>query len=48
LRSSAAREAGKLLRAALRKVTVEPVIGQIKQARGFRQFLMRGLASVTA
>lgn len=32
----------------LRKVTVEPVFGQIKQARGFRQFLMRGLASVKA
>ena len=26
----------------LRKRTVEPVFGQIKQARGFRQFLMRG------
>ena len=32
----------------LRKVTVEPVFGQIKQARGFRQFLMRGLANVQA
>lgn len=32
----------------LRKVTVEPVFGQIKQARGFRQFLTRGLASVQA
>lgn len=28
----------------LRKPTVEPVFGQIKQARGFRQFLLRGLA----
>ena len=28
----------------LRKQTVEPVFGQIKQARGFRQFLLRGLA----
>ena len=27
----------------LRKQTVEPVFGQIKEARGFRQFLMRGL-----
>jgi transposase len=27
----------------LRKQTVEPVIGQIKAARGFRQFLCRGL-----
>jgi transposase len=26
-----------------RKQTVEPVFGQIKQARGFRQFLLRGL-----
>ena len=30
----------------LRKETVEPVFGQIKQARGFRQFLLRGLAKV--
>ena len=29
-----------------RKVIVEPVIGQIKQARGFRQFLRRGLERV--
>ena len=27
----------------LRKETVEPVFGQIKQGRGFRQFLLRGL-----
>ena len=26
--------------------TVEPVFGQIKQGRGFRQFLMRGLEKV--
>src|SRR5262249_8655148 len=26
--------------------TVEPVFGQIKQARGFRQFLLRGLKKV--
>jgi len=25
---------------------VEPVFGQIKAARGFRQFLLRGLAKV--
>jgi transposase len=31
---------------ALRKMIVEPVIGQIKQARGVRQFLRRGLANV--
>ncbi len=30
----------------LRKQVVEPVFGQIKQARGFRQFLRRGLAAV--
>jgi hypothetical protein len=29
-----------------RKETVEPVLGQIKDARGFRQFLMRGLDNV--
>ena len=31
---------------ATRKVIVEPVFGQIKQVRGFRQFLLRGLAKV--
>ncbi len=31
---------------AKRKTIVEPVFGQIKQARGFRQFLLRGLAKV--
>ena len=30
-------------RYALRMETVEPVFGQIKQGRGFRQFLLRGL-----
>ena len=30
----------------LRKQTVEPVFGQIKQARGFRQFLLRGKEKV--
>lgn len=35
-------------RYALRKQTVEPVFGQIKGARGFRQFLMRGLGKVKA
>ncbi|MFL5365290.1 MAG: transposase, partial [Myxococcales bacterium] len=33
---------------ARRKAVVEPVFGQIKQARGLRQFLMRGLANVRA
>jgi transposase len=32
----------------LRKQIVEPVFGQIKQARGFRQFLLRGIEKVTA
>jgi Transposase DDE domain/Transposase domain (DUF772) len=32
----------------LRKQVVDPVFGQIKQARGFRQFLLRGLAKVKA
>ena len=31
---------------AARKAIVEPVIGQIKQARGFRQFLLRGIEKV--
>jgi transposase len=31
---------------ATRKTIVEPVFGQIKQARGFRQFLLRGLKKV--
>lgn len=31
----------------LRKEVVEPVFGQIKQARGFRQFLLRGLNKVS-
>ena len=31
---------------AVRKTIVEPVFGQIKQARGFRQFLLRGIAKV--
>ena len=29
-----------------RKTVVEPMFGQIKQARGFRQFRFRGLAAV--
>jgi len=31
---------------AARKCVVEPVFGQIKQARGFRQFLLRGIRKV--
>ena len=32
----------------LRKQVVEPVFGQIKQGRGFRQFLLRGVKKVRA
>ena len=35
-------------RYALRMETVEPVFGQIKAGRGFRQFLLRGLEKVQA
>jgi transposase len=38
-------QAGKAVYAA-RKTIVEPVFGQIKQARGFRQFLLRGIEKV--
>jgi len=38
-------KAGKAVYAA-RKCVVEPVFGQIKQARGFRQFLLRGIRKV--
>jgi hypothetical protein len=33
-------------RCRLRKQIVEPMLGQFKQARGFRQFLPRGLNKV--
>jgi transposase len=42
------KRAGPRSRYRLRKQTVEPVIGQIKQARGFRQFLLRGFRKVEA
>jgi transposase len=42
------RRAGYRSRYRLRKQIVEPVFGQIKQERGFRQFLMRGIEKVTA
>ena len=38
--------AGRRSRYRLRKTLPEPVFGQIKQARGFRQFLLRGLVNV--
>jgi transposase len=40
------RRAGRRSRYRLRKQVVEPVFGQIKHARGFRQFLLRGLDQV--
>ena len=40
------RRAGHRSRYRLRKQIVEPVFGQIKHARGFRQFLLRGLDKV--
>jgi len=42
------KRGGRRSRYRLRKQTVEPVFGQIKQARGFRQFLLRGLKNVRA
>jgi transposase len=40
------RRAGRRSRYRLRKQVVEPVFGQIKAARGFRQFLLRGIEKV--
>lgn len=40
------KRAGRRSRYRLRKQIVEPVFGQIKHARGFRQFLLRGLDRV--
>ena len=42
------KRAGYRSRCRLPKQIVEPVFGQIKQARGFRQFLLRGLEAVQA
>lgn len=42
------KRAGHRSRYRLRKQIVEPVFGQIKQARGFRQFLLRSLEAVQA
>jgi transposase len=42
------KRAGWRSRYRLRKQIVEPVFGQIKQARGFRQFLLRGIEKVQA
>jgi len=42
------KRAGWRSRYRFRKQIVEPVFGQIKQARGFRQFLLRGIENVRA
>jgi transposase len=42
------KKAGRRSRYRLRKQVVEPVFGQIKMARGFRQFLLRGSENVAA
>src|SRR5881398_1808648 len=46
--SAKLRRAGYRSRYRLRKQVVEPVFGQIKEARGFRQFLLRGIEKVKA
>ena len=40
------RRAGRRSRYRLRKQVIEPVFGHIKQARGFRPFLLRSLTKV--
>lgn len=40
------KRGGRRSRYRLRKITVEPVFGQTKEGRGFRQFLLRGLDKV--
>jgi Transposase DDE domain len=47
MREILASQEGKA-RYALRKSTVEPVFGQIKEARGIRRFRLRGLFKVTS
>ena len=44
---AAMRRGGHNSRYRLRKITIEPVFGQIKQSRGFRQFLLRGRRKVS-
>ena len=46
--STKLKRAGYRSRYRLRKQIVEPVFGQIKQARGFRRFLLRGIEKVSA
>ena len=45
MRAKLGTESGRALYAR-RKTIVEPVFGQIKEARGFRRFLLRGLAKI--
>jgi hypothetical protein len=47
MRKVLATEQGKA-RYALRQSTVEPVFGQIKEARGIRRFHLRGLLKATS
>lgn len=47
MRERLATEAGRALYA-LRSISVEPVFGQIKEARAIRRFLLRGLTAVRA
>jgi transposase len=47
MRRRLATEAGRTAYAR-RKSTVEPVVGQVKEGRGLRRFLLRGLAKVAA
>ena len=47
MRDKLSTDAGRALYA-MRKQTVEPVFGIIKEAMGFRQFLLRGLPNVNA
>jgi DDE family transposase len=47
MKAKPASEAGKA-RYALRKQTVEPVFGQVKDVRGARRFQRRGLAACAA
>jgi hypothetical protein len=47
MREALASQDGKA-RYALRKSTVEPVFGQIKEARGIRRFRLRGVSKVTS
>lgn len=47
-RRSRLRRGGHRSRYRLRKQTGEPVFGQMKECRGFRRFLLRGLAKVKA